>query len=240
MSNVTANYSLYINSLLSSKELKIKSNDTLQIVESSVFKNAKTIIPIDLIETHAKKGSQLDYQWIIFGLVSFIAASIFMLLALTQQFTSILILGAIFAILSVSSIFLSFKFRNITHTYQYKGTSMNLFTLTETDLNSKQITEFVENLNTNDLKTHVEMNHAVDLDNSFNTAEDKQNDRLNVFYESLILLNQEDIISDKLLESLQQKAYNKVYPLSSHDYPDHSDELHQNDNVIAFPITGTK
>lgn len=222
-----SNYSLFINTLLSNKELKINSNNTLKITESSVFKNTKTIIPIDLIETQAKKGSRLDYQWIIFGLVSFMAASLFTLLALTQQFTSVLILGAIFTIIGISSVFLAFKFKTVTHTYQYKGTSMTLFTLTENDFNESQIADFVNNLKSNENN---------DIDNS----EGLLNSQVDEFYGHLDFLYEEKIIDNRLMLKLQQKAHNKVYGDNSKHLSEDTNNTQTQDNVIAFPITGTK
>ncbi len=237
MNKGTSNYSLFINSLLSNKEIKINTNNTLKITESSVFKNTKTIIPIDLIETHAKKGSRLDYQWVIFGLVSFIAASIFTLLALTQQFTAVLILGVIFTVLGIVSIFFAFKFKTITHTYLYKGTSMKLFTLSETDLNTSQITEFVQHLDTN--------NRLDDDNDSFDIIDSTHqlNNRVNAYYEHLNYLHEEGIIDTRLLERLQLKAYNKVYGVSLHSSNQSNDTqtdgAQANNNVINFPVSGT-
>lgn len=239
MTNASSHYTLLINSLLSNKEIKINTNNTLKITESSVFKNAKTIIPIDLIETQAKKGSRLDYQWVIFGLVCFIAASMFTLLALTQQFTSVLILGTIFTVIGCSAIFLAYKFKSITHTYQYKGTGIKLFTLTENDLNESQISEFVTSLNSSNETID---NDIVDSPSAINSIEDKLNTQVEEYYQHLDFLYEAKIIDNRLMLKLQQKAYNKVYGVDSVDVSENTKKTsntQKQDNVILFPITGT-
>ena len=251
MTNASSHYTLLINSLLSNKEIKINTNNTLKITESSVFKNAKTIIPIDLIETQAKKGSRLDYQWVIFGLVCFIAASMFTLLALTQQFTSVLILGTIFTVIGCSAIFLAYKFKSITHTYQYKGTGIKLFTLTENDLNESQISEFVTSLNSSnetidndivDSLSALKSPSAVNKTSAINSIEDKLNTQVEEYYQHLDFLYEAKIIGNRLMLKLQKKAYDKVYGVDSVDVSVNTKKTsntQKQDNVILFPITGT-
>lgn len=223
-------YSLFINSLLSNKEILIKSNDTIQITECSVFKHSKTIIPVDLIDTQAKQGSRLDYQWLLFAMVSFIASSIFIIMAVSQHFAFSFVIGTTFAVLGLLSIFASFKFRNTTYAYRFKGTNINLFTLTENDLNSSQISEFVNMLN----PEITDENNS--LENTFTDESQTSyllSDQLNDYYKQLNHLFNEDIIDEILLKRLQQNAHNKVFGVSI----DVSDDRPLA-NVIPLPVNG--
>jgi len=241
MTQNNSNYSLIVNSLLSSKELLINHNNELQITECSSFKNSKKLIPLDLINSQAKLSSRPDIQWLLFGMVNFFAAGLFLTLALSQQISFPLVLTATFTILCLLSVYASLKFKNIIYTYQFKESDINLFSLTGNDLNADQINDFVSRLNdeimTSSNKHESEKSSIDDYANEATSLADKHhsdflNHQIENYSEHLDYLHKEGIINDLLLERLQQQVHNKVYGIS--------DTLPKADIVpLRLPVTGT-
>lgn len=200
---------IFINSLLSNKEIRIDQNDeknkTLQIHECSAFKNSKTIIPIDLINAKPIIAKRLDTQWLLFGFASLVAATIFLTMSLSQEIFFPLFLTAAFSLSALFSVYAANKFSNTSYTYTCKETNAHLFTLTANDLNSSQISEFVSLLN-NMIKPVKTISQAMP---ALSELSRKTSD-LQIYYQHLEFLYEEGILDDVLLEKLEQRAYNKV------------------------------
>lgn len=241
MKQSNSNYSLIVNSLLSSKELLINHNNELQITECSSFNHSKKVIPLDLINSQAKLSSRPDIQWLLFGMVNIFAAGLFLTLALSQQISFPLVLTATFTILTFLSVYASLKFKNIIYTYQFKESDINLFSLTSNDLNADQINDFVSRLNdeiTTCSEKHVSgepgnnefSNEAISAANNHHS--ELLNHQIQNYSEHLDYLHKEGIINDVLLERLQQQVHNKVYGITN---------TLPKANVVPLrlPVTGT-
>lgn len=224
MNHSTDNYSLFINSLLSSKEILITKNSDIEITECSVFKNTKTTIPVDLIETKAEQSSRPDYQWLLFAVINFFAAIVFSALTFSQHLGFLLSIAATFTLLGALSVHAAFKFKNKVYRYHLKDTKADVLTLTSNDINDSQIREFVDILD-----QQMIQNRESDI-------EEKQHDpsflvnQIDSYSGHLEFLYDEGIIDDVMLDRLRQKVYNKVYGIV---------DTRPLAKVIPLPVTGT-
>lgn len=229
MNSNSARYSLFINSLLSNKEILIKDSKDIQITECSVFRNSKTLIPVDLVSAQVKQGSRPNIQWILFGIVNVVAVTLFVTLALTQNIIFPYVLAGTFALLGVLSVFSAYKYKYSTYTFQYDESDINLFTLSSNDLNKDQITEFIKvlttNIQSNKYLKDDEVDETVHETNKFDT-------QIETYSEHLSFLYNEGIVDDFLLDKLQKKIRNKVYG-SVED----TINIQQDSNIIPFRST---
>ena len=220
MTQYPHNFSIFLNSLLSSKEIRLdqsnEKNKTVQITECSIFNNSKMIIPLELINAKPSIGKRLDAQWLLFGLLSLLAAGLFLTMAISQQFTIPYYLSAGFVLSALFSVYAANKQGNTSYTYQCRETRSTLFTLTENDLNSPNISEFVTMLNhliSQSINTEIEAAKLTKNDlniSKLSSVNLKQTNDLQIYYQYLEFLYEEGIINRGLLEELEQRAYNKV------------------------------
>ncbi len=219
------NFSIFINSLLCSKEIRIDHDHenikTVQITESSVFGHSKKIVPMDLISPEPSIAKHPNKQWLLFGVLSLFAASLFLIMAISLQFTAPYIFSTGFALSALFSVYAANKHHNKSYTYQCRETGTTLFSLTENDINREQLTEFIGILNHNILKS---INNGIEpinnIQNRLNIAHLSnqhihQTSDLDIFYQHLGFLYEEGIINEDLLKELELRAYNKV-----NDIPD--------------------
>ena len=217
-------FSIFINSLLSSKEIRIDQNHenikTLQITKYSAFNHSKMIVPMDLISPEPLITKHPDKQWLLFGVLSLFASGLFLVMAISQQFTVPYFFSAGFVLSALFSLYAANKHSNTSYTYQCRETSSKLFSLTENDLNRAQISEFVAILKHNIVQstnTWVEpFNNTQDDLNIASLANDhlNQTSELDIYYQHLGFLHKEGIINDDLFKELELRAYNKVNGIS--------------------------
>lgn len=222
MNTPPQNFSIFIDSLLSSKNISIDqhndNNKTVQITECSIFNHSKMVIPLDLISAEPKISKRPDAQWLLFGVLSLLAAGLFFTMAFSQQLTIPYYLSAGFILSSLFSVYAAYKQANTRYSYQCRETHSILFSLTKNDLNSPQIAKFLTLLNamivqsqSTQLDATYSSQDSMEQISNPSTANPIHTGELHTYYQYLEFLYEKGIINSSLLEELEQRAYNKVY-----------------------------
>lgn len=218
--------SLYYNSLLSSRLLKIDTNDNLQIVELSPLKNRNEVIPLDLIDAKPRITNKPDSQLMLFGIVSALASALFFISSIYANQPWSMAFAALFLLSSIGAIFTAFKKFTTVYIYQFANTNTPLFTLRESFSENEQIKTFTDTLNeriTNLSEESIEES----TDNNSNKSTDKNDDKHSQYANHLDFLYNHGVINDVLYKRINRKINEKIFGI---------DDLEPLGNIIHFPV----
>jgi len=168
---------LYINSLFSSKEYYLNTKDQLRI---STTKKSE-VIPLDMIEATPATIDKVDPQLLAFTLICGLVSGTFAMMALPTGLAITSLFSALFFMIGLGSLYISFNKKVRSYTYHYANTNTPLFTLNGNQEDSTKITDFVHTLtesihisSTSKDDAEVSTPHETNFEKNESTSEEKE------------------------------------------------------------------
>lgn len=193
----------YSNSLISSQELKIESENNLTISTRSLNKNNSRTIPLDLIETEAQISKKPDTQLILFSMVNFVASIVFYFSSPIINSIIGQIITSVFLVISLLSLAASYKRPTTTYTFFSADSNAHLFSIHEPKSKNKLLATFI---------THLKQRiiDAKEIKKE-KTVFDFEENNFSEFTEHLDFLYNYGVVNDATYEILANRIDEKVY-----------------------------
>jgi hypothetical protein len=232
---------LRYNSLFSSQEFKVDTNNNLQIVENSPLSDRNETIPLDFISPQPIVKRKLDSHLVLLAVISSIVSALFFSAAIFASQLWAVSFAIVFYVISISSIVTSFNKSTTTYKYNFANTNTHLFTLYEPFTANKQAEKFVNALEKRITDLNIKTEELPEIIQETRESNESVygSDKRSQYIKPLDFLYNHGIVDDVLYEELTTQIDIKTN--DSQDViqlikADDSNAPTPVDNIIYFPV----
>ena len=232
---------LHYSSLLSTQILSINLKNDLQIIETSLFKQRNTSIPLSLIDPEPVIKRKPDNHILFISLISLLISGALIFAGIYANQLWALSLSTILVVFSIMALLASYKNSTTLYYYRSKISNTPLFLIQEPFPKVKQVDVFIKALNNrvnllNKIEQHATTKMRTSPTSSYNKS--LYNDgKKSEFMKHLDFLFKHGVIDNDLHNMLNYRINQKISNAENRFSVKDKKEKLNTGNIIQFPIT---